>query len=112
MICRQPGRIQLMMARRGAEIPHKRFAIAGEQTPARQLVARPFADDGAGNVADVVLVEDEQRAQFRTAECSPRTCQPVFVQTPKVHALLEIDLYSARRLQWTVPAMPRIPGVV
>ena len=35
MIGRQPRRVNLVMARGGTKIPHPRFAITGQQTPAR-----------------------------------------------------------------------------
>src|SRR5215470_2926368 len=56
-------RVEAMVPRGGAEVPDPGLAVAGQQAPARELVARPLADDGAGEIADVVLVEDEDRAE-------------------------------------------------
>src|SRR6185369_5570994 len=90
------------------EIPDIRVAVAGEQRVARQLVACPFADHGAGGVADVVLVEAQQRAQPRLGQGRPRAGQPVVVQPAEIDPLLEVDLHVARRLQRPVPAVMRI----
>jgi hypothetical protein len=95
------------MARGGAEVPHPGLARAREQRPSRELVARPLADDGAGQIADVVLVEDEHRAQPRACQRLPSPREAVGVQAPEVHALLEIDLHVPRRLQRPIPAMAR-----
>ena len=76
MILRQPRRVDFVMPRGGTEIPHPRFAVAGEQTPAREFVARPLADDRARDVADVVLIEDQQRAQLRLRQRITRAREP------------------------------------
>ena len=55
----EPWRIEFVMDRSRAEIPQDRLAAAREQRPARELVARPFADLGRGDVADVVVVEQQ-----------------------------------------------------
>ena len=44
---------------------------------ASHLVARPFADHRAGDVADVVLIEAQQRAEARFGERRTRACEPV-----------------------------------
>ena len=59
----EPRRVELVVHGGGAEIPQDRLAVAGEQRPAAELVALPFADLGRGDVADVVDVEDQQRAE-------------------------------------------------
>ena len=61
----QPVAVDAVMHRGRAEVPHDRLAVAGEQREAAQLVAFPFADLGAGDVADVVDVEQQQRAAWR-----------------------------------------------
>src|SRR5499433_2321894 len=93
---------------RRAEAPHPGLPVAGEQAPARQLVARPLADDGAGDVADVVLVEDEERAQARARERLAHAAQAVRVQAPEVDALLEVDLHVAGSLERPIPSMARV----
>src|SRR5262249_59503275 len=58
----EPRRVDPMVPRRRAEVPDPRLAVAGEQRVADELVAGPLADDGARDVAHVVLVEHEERA--------------------------------------------------
>ena len=94
-----------MVARGRAEVPHPRLAVAGQQAPARELVARPLADDGAGEIADVVLVEDEHGAEPGGRQRPARAAEAVGVQAPEIHALLEVDLHVAGRLQRTIPAV-------
>ena len=60
----EPGRVELVVHGGRAEVPQDRIAVAGEQRPAAELVALPFADLGRGDVADVVDVEDQQRAEL------------------------------------------------
>src|SRR5688572_25373458 len=98
MILVQPRGVELMVPRRAAEIPDVRIARAGEQRIARELVARPLADHGAGGVADVVLVEGEQRAEARVRERGTRAREAVVVQAAEIDALLEINLRASRRL--------------
>ena len=107
----EPRRMQPVMLRRRAEIPDVRIAVAGEQRVARQLVARPLADDGARRVADVVLVEAQQRAEPRVRERRARAREAVVVQPAEIDALLEVDLRVARRLQRAIPAVMRIDVV-
>src|SRR5262245_13465040 len=94
-----------MVLGRRAEVPDVRVAVAGEERVAGELVARPLADHRAGRVADVVLVEAEQRAEPRLCERGARARQPVVVQPAKVDALLEVDLGVPGRLQRPVPAV-------
>ncbi len=63
LLLRDPRRVEPVVPRGGAEVPHPRLTVAGEQAPARQLVARPLADHGRGEIADVVLIEDEHGAE-------------------------------------------------
>src|ERR1700693_5486033 len=111
MVVVQPRRMQAMMLRGRAEIPDVRVAVAGQQRIAGQLVAGPLADDGAGGVADVVLVETEQRAETRTRQRGTRTRQAIVVQTAKIDALLEVDLRMPWRLQRTIPPVVRVDVV-
>ena len=107
----QPRRVQPVVLRRRAEVPDVRIAVAGEQRIARQLVARPLADHGARGVADVVLVEAQQRAEPRLRERGARAREAVVVQPAEIDALLEVDLRVAGRLQRPVPAVMRIDVV-
>ena len=63
---RQPRRVQLVVLGGRAEVPQHRVALARQQHAARALVARPLADVRARDVADVVLVEQQHRAEART----------------------------------------------
>ena len=60
----EPGRIELVVHRGRAEVPQDRVLPAHQQRPARELVARPFADLGRGDVTDIVVVEQQQRAEI------------------------------------------------
>ena len=107
----QPGRVQSVVLRGRAEVPDVGIAIAGQERIARELVARPFADHGARRVADVVLVEAQQRAQPALRERRARARQAVVVQTAEIDALLEVDLHAAGRLQRTRPVVVRVDVV-
>jgi len=107
----QPRRVQAMVLRRRAEIPDVGIAVAGQQRVACELVAGPFADDRARDIADVVLVETEQRAQTGACEGGAGARQPIVMQPAEIDALLEIDLGVARRLQRPIPAVMRIDVV-
>src|SRR6185503_18185668 len=72
---------------------------------ARELVARPLADHGARGIADVVLVEREQRAEARVRERGARAREAVLMQAAEIDALLEIHLRAAGRLERAIPAM-------
>ena len=108
MILVQPRAIDAVMARGGAEIPYPGVAGSRQQAIPDQLVAGPLADDGAGDVADVVLIETEHGAEAGLGQRLARACQPVAVQAAKVDALFEIHLSRAGRLEGPVPAMVRL----
>ena len=107
----QPGRVKPVVLRSAAEIPDVGVAVAGEERVARELVARPFADDGARRIADIVLIEGEQRAQARGRQRGAHAREAVVVQPPEVDALLEIDLGVTRRLQRPLPVVVRVDVV-
>ena len=83
---RQPRAVQPVVLGGRAEVPQVRLAAAGQQREARHLVARPLADVGAGDVADVVEVEEQQGAEVGGSErlagaaeavvAQPRRCRP------------------------------------
>src|SRR5437879_12704351 len=92
------------MAGRRAEVPHPGLPVAGEELPARQLVACPFADHGARDVADVVLVEEEKAPQTRAAQRLAHAAEVVGVEAPEVDALVQVDVTvvgGMRRLDTT-----------
>ena len=88
---RQPRRVQLVMLRRRAEVPEHRIALAREQRAARALVPRPLADVRARDVADVVLVEEQHRAERGVPQRRPRLLQPITPQLGEVDPLLPVD---------------------
>src|SRR5256885_1924170 len=101
-------RVEPMVACGRAEVPDPRLARAGQQAPARELVACPFADDRAREVADVVLVEHEHGPEVGFRQRLARAAEAVGVQPLEVDTLLEIDLGVAGRLERPVPAMARV----
>src|SRR5207237_3047717 len=90
------------------EIPDPRLAGAGQQAPPRELVARPLADDGAREIADVVLIEDEHGAEPGLCQRLPRAAEAIGVEALEIHALLEVHLRVPGRLQRPIPAVARI----
>ena len=68
---RQPRAVEPVVLGRRPEVPDVRVAAARQQRVAGHLVACPFADVGARDVADVVEVEQEHRAEVR-ARRAPR----------------------------------------
>ena len=108
----QPRRVELVMLRGRAEVPDVGLAVAGDQRVAQQLVARPLADDRARRVADVVLIERQQRAEAAARERLAHARDAVGVQPAEIDALLEVDLRMAGRLQRALPLMMRIDVVV
>ena len=108
----EPVAIEPVVHRRRAEVPDDRLAAVGEQREAAELVALPLADLGAGDVADVVDVEQEQRAAFRVPQRLARPRQAVALQPAEIDPRLEIDPHPPRRRQLTVPVPTgiQIPG--
>src|SRR4051812_30682182 len=100
-----------MMLRRRAEVPDVRIAVAGEQGIASELVARPLADHGAGGIADVVLIEGEQRTETGAGQHGACTGEAIIVEAAKVDPLLEIDLRMTGRLNRPRPVVVRIDVV-
>ena len=70
----QPRAVQPVVLGGRAEVPDVRLAAAGQQRVAGHLVARPLADVGARDVADVVEVEqqDARRGPTRRAPSRAR----------------------------------------
>ena len=104
----EPGRVELVVHGGRAEVPQDRLAVAGEQRPAAELVALPLADLGRGEVADVVDVEDQQRAEVGFLQRLLDAARPVAVQAAVVDPLLEIDPHGAERRQRAAPVVARV----
>src|SRR5439155_3782829 len=100
------------MTRCGTEIPNPGVAVSGEQAVPDQLVARPLADNGARDIANVVLIETQHRAQPGLAQRLTGPREAIAVQAPKLDALFEIHLGRARSLKWPVPAVCRLEIVL
>ena len=92
VLLRQPRAVQAVVPGRRAEVPDVRVATAGQERVARHLVARPLADVGARRVADVVEVEQQDRAQVGSGERRPRAAEPVRPHPLDVPALLPVDV--------------------
>ncbi len=85
------------MLRGRAEVPDVRVAAPRLEGVAGHLVARPLADVGARDVADVVEVEQQDGADLggvERARARVRTDSPQAVDVP---ALLPVDIHRARR---------------
>ena len=79
------------MGRRRTEIPDMGNSGTGQQRIAAHLVARPFANDGAADIADIVGVEAKDGAKIRFRQCLLGPPQAIFMQAAEIHPLFEID---------------------
>src|ERR1700677_4707734 len=99
-----------MVLRRRTEVPHDRLgrvALApGKQRETADLVLRPCADRRRGQVADVVHVEDEQRAHFGLTKLLFRLSQTLLAQTIEVDTLLPIHSHRSVSLQRHFVGLP------
>ena len=94
----QPRAVEPVVLRGRAEVPDVRLAAARQQGVAGHLVARPLADVGARDVADVVEVEQQDARRRRTPPApSRRASEPVGPQPIDVPALLPVDVHRAGR---------------
>jgi hypothetical protein len=75
---------------------------------AAELVALPFADLGRGDVANVVDVEHEQRAELGILQRRLDAAEAIAVQPPVIDALLEIDAHGAECRQRAIPIIARV----
>ena len=100
------------MHRRRSEVPKNRIiGVAREQRPAAELVAFPFADFGRRDVADIVDVENEQRAELGFLQRLLDAAEPITVQPAVIDPLLEIDAHGAERRQGPTPVVARVDVV-
>src|SRR6202034_2901347 len=91
VLLRQPWRVQLVMPDRGAEVPQDRVPVPEQQGVADHLVAERAADPGLGRVADVVEVEEQERAALTRLQRRPGPRDAVAAQPAEVDALLVVD---------------------
>src|SRR6185437_10069041 len=73
-----------------------------------EVVAFPLADLARDDVAEVVDVADEQRAEFGILQRLLDAAEPVAVQPAIVDAFLEIDAHGAERRQSAAPIVARV----
>src|SRR5262249_17018203 len=104
----EPRGVELVMHGSRAEIPQNRLAVASKQRPAAELVALPLADLRRRDVADVVDVEDQKRAELGRFECLAHPREPIAVQPAIVDAFLEIHPHGAERRQRAAPVVARV----
>src|ERR1700733_2601492 len=71
-----------------------RFAVSAQHCETAEFIARPLADCGRGDVADVVIVEAQHGAERRIADRLPSPPQAIAMQSSKIDALLEIDIHD------------------
>src|SRR4030095_9275028 len=86
MIFMKPWAEDSMMARRRTKIPNPWFAVPSEEAVADQLVSSPLADNGAGDVTNVVLVETQHRADVGVGERLTRARYTIPVQPREIDA--------------------------
>src|SRR5262249_11029363 len=104
----KPGRVELVMHGRRAEVPQDRLAGTREQCPTRKLVALPFADLCGGDVANVVDVEDKERTEIGFCERLPYAGEAITGEPAVVDALLEVDSHGSERRQRAAPVEARV----
>src|SRR4029078_1132725 len=89
-LLREPGGEQLVVAGGRAEVPEDGIGPAREERGAGVFVAGPLADVRARDVADVVRVEEQDRAEIRPLERRPGTFEALPAQPRKGDALLPV----------------------
>src|SRR4029079_8340305 len=86
----EPGGIEPVVDCGRAEVPQNRIAATREQDPARKLVACPFTDLGRGDVADVVVVKQQECAEVGGIECGLRATEAITVHAAVIDPLFKI----------------------
>ena len=77
VLLRHPRGVLLVVLDRRAEVPQHRVLAAGQQRVADHLVAERAADPGLRRVADVVEVEQQERAALAGLQRRPGPAEPV-----------------------------------
>src|SRR5215207_4997058 len=85
----------VVMPGRRAEVPHDRLVALREQAEAVELVRRPGADVGSGDVADVSHVEAQQRSERRVGEQRLDAREALVAEAIEADALLPVDPHRA-----------------
>src|SRR5665647_1365737 len=89
------------MASGRPEVPERRTVVPGQQRIASHLVAERATDPCLGGVADVVEVEEQERAALAGLERCLGPAQPVGAESVEVDALFVVDPHVARSRQRT-----------
>jgi hypothetical protein len=97
VVLRQPRAVQAVMLGGRAEVPDVGAAAARLERVARHLVAGPLADVRAGDVADVVEVEQQHGAEVGGVERGPGAAEAIGPEAVGVDALLPVDGHGSRR---------------
>jgi len=74
----------------GAEVPQDRVVFAEQQREADVLVALPRTDRGARDIAQVVGVKQQQRAEIGALERGLRARKAVRTQPVEIDSLLPV----------------------
>ncbi len=88
-----------MMLGGRAEVPQNRLVILRQQSKAADLVLRPGADVRRGDVAHVVHVEAQQRADLGLREQRFDARQALAAQAIHIDALLPIHCHGSVSFQ-------------
>ena len=103
----QPRAVEAMVLRGRAEVPDVRVTAPRQEGVAGHLVARPLADVGARDVADVVEVEQQDGAEVGGVERRRAPAEPIGSQAIDVPALLPVDVHRAGRSEGSRHRVPR-----
>jgi hypothetical protein len=106
----QPVGIALVVHGGRAEIPDIGAVVTGQQAEAAHLVPLPFADLGGRDVADVVHVEEQERARPARPAALAASRQAVAAQAVMVDPAFEIDRGMAPGGDAVPPFPVRVPG--
>src|SRR5262249_22668042 len=63
---------------------------------------------GRGDVADIVVVEQQERAEIGGFQRRLRTAEPIAMHAPVIDALLEVDPHGAEHRQVPAPIVARV----
>ena len=107
----QPRAVEPVVLGRRPEVPDVRIAAAGQQRVAGHLVARPLADVGARDVADVVEVEQQDGAEVRRRRARRvRAAEPVGAQPVDVTSAPPSRRSSSRARRTVAASLNPVDG--
>ena len=91
VLLRDPSGVQFVVLDRGSEVPEEGFFVPGDQCVADHFVAECTTDPGLGGVADVVEVEQQERAAFAGRQRGLGAVDAVTAESVEVDAGLVVD---------------------